>query len=506
VQVGDRLRIRPGEKVPVDGLVVEGHSAIDESMITGESMPVERASGDKLIGGTLNTTGSLVMRAERVGGDTVLAQIVAMVGQAQRSRAPIEKTVNRVAQFFVPAVVLAAVLAFVGWSIWGSEPRLAHALVSAVSVLIIACPCARGLATPMAFMVGTGRGAGEGVLFRDAEALETLRSADTLVVDKTGTITEGKPSLVHIEPAAGFLPEEVLAVAAALERGSEHPLAAAIVRQAEERRMHEWERGRGGEGEKGESMPIRPEVVGFESLTGKGVRGTVAGRRVVVGNRGMMEEQRVDVSAVAARLAELRLAGQTVVFVAVDGRLAGLLGIADAIKPTSREAIVQLHAEGMRVMMLTGDNPITAQAVAREMGLDQIEAEVLPREKGEIVARLQREGHKVAMAGDGVNDAPALAQADVGIAMGTGADVAIESAGVTLVKGDLRGIVRARRLSRATSAAIRQNLLLAFLYNGLCIPLAAFGIITPMWASAAMSLSSLSVIVNSLRLRNARIQ
>jgi Cu+-exporting ATPase len=483
VQVGDRLRIRPGEKVPVDGVVEDGQTAIDESMVTGESMPVEKAPGSSVIGGTINTTGSFMMRAGRVGGDTLLAQIVQMVSQAQRSRAPIERLVNRVAQVFVPAVLLAAVAAFVGWTVWGPEPRLAHALVSAVSVLIIACPCALGLATPMAIMVGVGRGASMGVLFRDAEALETLRLVDTLVVDKTGTLTEGKPKLVTVEPASGFANDTLLAIAGALERNSEHPLAAAIVKGATDR-------------------GIQPaEVREFQAVTGKGVRGVVNGGRAAIGNAAMMAEEQIDVSAVSGRLKEVRGAGQTVMMVAVDGRLAGLLGVADPIKASSQEAIKQLHAEGLKVIMVTGDNRTTAEAVAKQLGLDDVIAEVLPEQKSEVVARLQRDGRKVAMAGDGINDAPALARADVGIAMGTGTDVAMESAGVTLVKGDLRGIVRARRLSRATSAAIRQNLFLAFVYNGLCVPLAAFGIVSPMWASAAMSLSSVSVIANSLRLR-----
>src|SRR5262245_14000102 len=485
VQVGDKLRIRPGEKVPVDGVVAEGQTAIDESMVTGEPIPVEKTAGSHVIGGTINRSGSVLMKAEHVGDDTLLAQIVRMVSDAQRSRAPIEKLVNRVAQVFVPAVLIVAVAGFVGWSIWGPEPRLARGLIAAVSVLIIACPCALGLATPMAIVVGVGRGAGMGVLFRDAEALETLRQVDTLVVDKTGTLTEGKPTLVTFEPSDGVSVEELLRIAAALERFSEHPLAAAIVREAEKQGV------------------TYVAARDFQSITGKGVRGTVDGGQGAIGNVAMMADEHVDVPT--TRLNELSTAGQTVMMVAVDGRLAGLLGVADPIKAGSREAIEQLHAEGLRVIMLTGDGRQTAEAVARQLGIDEVIAEVLPEQKGEVVARLKREDRKVAMAGDGINDAPALASADVGIAMGTGTDVAMESAGVTLVKGDLRGMVRAIRLSRATAAAIRQNLLLAFIYNGLCVPLAAFGLVSPMWASAAMSLSSVSVIGNSLRLRNAKI-
>ena len=487
VHVGDKLRIRPGEKVPVDGVVVEGSSAVDESMVTGEPIPVEKSGGSKVVGGTVNGTGGLVMQAERVGGDTLLSQIVRMVGEAQRSRAPIERLVNKVAAVFVPAVIAAAVLAFIGWSIWGSEPRLPHALVNAVAVLIIACPCALGLATPMAIMVGTGRGATSGVLFRDAEALETLRLADTLVVDKTGTLTEGKPKLVTVERAESFDLNELLGLSAGLERASEHPLAAAIVHGAKQRG----------------TQPA--DVQDFQSVTGKGVRGHIQGRTIAIGNAAMMADEGVDAQALAVRLDELRSEGQTVVIVAVDGRLAGWLGVADPIKATTAEAIEALHAEGLKVIMLTGDSRATADAVAKRLGIDEVIAEVLPEQKSEVVARLQREGRTVAMAGDGINDAPALAKANVGIAMGTGTDVAIESAGITLVKGDLRGIVRARRLSRATSAAIRQNLWLAFLYNGLSVPVAAFGFVSPMWASAAMSLSSVSVILNSLRLRRMKL-
>ena len=487
VHVGDLIRIRPGEKVPVDGVVAEGTSAIDESMVSGEPIPVEKTPGSRVVAGTVNGTGGLVMRAERVGEGTLLAQIVRMVGEAQRSRAPIEKLVNEVAQFFVPAVLAVAALAFVGWSLWGGESPLANAIVSAVAVLIIACPCALGLATPMAIMVGTGRGATMGVLFRDAEALETLRTADTLVVDKTGTLTEGKPKLVTVEPAAGISAEELLAIAAGLERSSEHPLAAAIVAGASDR-------------------GIEPAIVSdFQSVTGKGIRGKVGGQPVAIGNMALLADSRIEADQIMGRLEELRSQGQTVVMAAIGGRFAGLLGVADPIKSTTPEALTMLHSEGLRVIMLTGDSRATAQAVARSLKIDEVIAEVLPQDKSQVVARLQREGRKVAMAGDGVNDAPALAKADVGIAMGTGADVAMESAGVTLVKGDLRGIVRARRLSHATSAAIRQNLFLAFVYNAVSVPAAALGFVSPMWASAAMSLSSVSVIVNSLRLRRMKL-
>jgi Cu+-exporting ATPase len=487
VQVGDRIRLRPGEKVPVDGEVLEGQSSVDESMVTGEPLPVEKTGGSKVVGGTVNGTGGLLMRAERVGDDTLLAQIVHMVADAQRSRAPIEKLVNKVAMVFVPAVLGIAALAFIGWSACGSEPRLAQALVNAVSVLIIACPCALGLATPMAIMVGTGRGARAGVLFRDAEALETLRSADTLVVDKTGTLTEGKPQLASVEPIAGFDVDFILAIAAGLESGSEHPLAAAIVAGAKSRQ-------------------IAPAAVkDFQSVTGKGVRGTAESQQAALGNLELMKELQVDVSAVEGRLRQLGEHGQTVMILAIDGKAAGLIGVADPIKSTTADALAMLRNDGLRIIMLTGDSRSTAEVVAGELGIDKVIAEVLPEQKGDVVARLQREGRCVAMAGDGINDAPALARADVGIAMGTGTDVAMESAAVTLVKGDLRGILRARRLSRATSAGIRQNLLLAFVYNGLSVPLAAFGIVSPMWASAAMSLSSVSVIANSLRLRKLKL-
>ncbi|HXG08883.1 MAG TPA: heavy metal translocating P-type ATPase [Gemmataceae bacterium] len=483
VKPGDLLRVRPGEKVPVDGVVTEGRSAVDESMISGEPIPVEKEPGSRLLGGTVNGTGTLLMRAERVGSDTLLAHIVRMVSEAQRSRAPVQRLVDRVSAYFVPAVLLVALLTFAAWAVWGGEGRLAQALANAVAVLIIACPCALGLATPMAIMVGTGRGAESGVLFRNAEALEILQKADTLIVDKTGTLTEGKPRLVDIEPAAGFSADELLRLAAGLERGSEHPLAAAIVKGAEAK-----------------GLPPA-EARDFQAVTGKGVVGVVEGRRVALGNAALLADQGIRVDALQPRLEALRAEGQTVMLAAVDGRLAGLLAVADPIRDTSPEAIQQLHAEGLRIIMVTGDSRTTAEAVARRLGIDEVIAEVLPQDKGAVVKRLQEEGRIVAMAGDGINDAPALAQAHIGIAMGTGTDVAMESAGVTLVQGDLRAIVRARRLSRATMRTIRQNLFLAFIYNTLSIPIAAIGILTPVLASAAMSLSSLSVVGNSLRLR-----
>jgi Cu+-exporting ATPase len=487
VKVGDQLRIRPGEKVPVDGVVLEGRSNVDESLVTGEPLPVEKTTGGHVIGGTLNGSGGLVMRAERVGDDTLLASIVRMVTAAQRSRAPIEKLVNHVATFFVPTVLGVALLTLLGWSLWGSEPRLPHAILNAVAVLIIACPCALGLATPMAILVGTGRGATAGVLFRDAEALEVLHTVNTLVLDKTGTLTEGKPQLVTVEPAPDIPANELLALAAGLELGSEHPLAAAIIRGAKER---------GAEPAK---------IADFQSVTGKGVRGTSEGKTIALGNVALMSDERVELSSLQNRLQQLRAAGQTVMIVAREGKALGLLGVADPIKSTTPDALAQLRAEGLRIIMLTGDSRTTAEAVARQLGIDEVIAEVLPNQKGEVIARLQREGRRVAMAGDGVNDAPALAAANVGIAMGTGADVAVESAAVTLVKGDLRGIVRAFRLSRAITAGIRQNLFLAFVYNALSVPLAAFGLVNPMIASAAMSLSSVSVILNSLRLRKLKL-
>ncbi len=495
VQPGDRLRIRPGEKVPVDGVVAEGKSSVDESMVTGEPLPVEKGEGDRVIGATVNGTGGLVMEAERVGAETILAQIVQMVAEAQRSRAPIQKLADTVAGWFVPAVVGAAVLTFIGWAVWGPDPRLAHALINAVAVLIIACPCALGLATPMSIMVATGQGATLGVLFKNAEAIEVMRQVDTLVVDKTGTLTEGKPKLVSVE-TAGENPgeKEVLRLAASLESGSEHPLAAAIVDGAKERGVE------------------LTEAKDFSSVTGKGVTGEVDGRRVALGNTRLIEELGIDTGDLAGRAEALRAEGQTVMFVAVDGRAAGLVGVADPVKETTPEAIRQLHEEGLRVVMLTGDNRTTAEAVAKKLGLDEVEAEVLPDRKAEVVKQLQSEGRKVAMAGDGINDAPALAQAQVGIAMGTGTDVAMESAGVTLVKGDLRGIVRARRLSQATMRNIRQNLFFAFVYNSIGVPIAAgvlypfFGLLlSPMIAAAAMSMSSVSVVSNALRLRRLRL-
>ncbi|HEV2494023.1 MAG TPA: heavy metal translocating P-type ATPase [Terriglobia bacterium] len=490
VTPGDPLRVRPGERVPVDGVVLEGASAVDESMVTGEPIPVEKGPGSRVTGGTVNGTGTLVMRAERVGADTLLAQIVRMVSEAQRSRAPIQRLADVVASYFVPAVVAAAAATFIVWALWGPEPRMAHALVNAVAVLIIACPCALGLATPMSIMVGTGRGATAGVLIKNAEALEVLEKVDTLVVDKTGTLTEGKPRLTSVVVAAGSSEQELLRLAASLERASEHPLAAAILAGAKERQLD------------------LAAVEEFRSLTGKGVTGRVDGRAVALGNAQILSELGIAPNGLAERAEALRKEGQTVVFVAVDGRIAGILGVADPIKPSTLEAIRMLHAEGVRIVMLTGDSRTTAEAVAAKLGIDETVAEVLPAEKGEVVKRLQAAGRTVAMAGDGINDAPALAQAQVGIAMGTGTDVAIESAGITLVKGDLRGIARARRLSRATMRNIRQNLFFAFVYNSLGIPLAAgvlypvFGLLlSPVIASAAMTFSSVSVISNALRLR-----
>ena len=494
VAAGDLLRVRPGEKVPVDGRVVEGRTSIDESMVTGEPVPVEKDEGSQVTGGTVNGTGSIVMRAERVGADTLLSRIVKMVGEAQRSRAPIQKLADRVAAWFVPAVVVIALLAFIAWASWGPAPRLALALVAAVAVLIIACPCALGLATPMAIMVGTGRGAQEGVLIRNAEALERLEDVDTLVVDKTGTLTEGRPTLSEVIAASSMAPEAVLRFAAGLEQGSEHPLAAAIVTGARERGV------------------AIPQAAEFESHTGRGVTGQVDGRTVALGNAALMQELSIDIAALSARAEELRKDGATVMFVAVDGKPAGLLAVVDPIKASTGEAIAMLHGEGMRIVMLTGDNRTTAEAVARRLGLDDVRADVLPAQKQEIVRQFQQQGRHVAMAGDGINDAPALAEASVGIAMGTGTDVAMESAGITLVKGDLRGIARARRLSRATMRNIRQNLFLAFVYNALGVPVAAgvlypfLGVlISPIWASAAMTLSSVSVIGNALRLRRLEL-
>lgn len=495
VRPGDRLRVRPGEKVPVDGVVVGGRSFVDESMITGEPIPVEKVPGDRVVGATLNQAGSLVMEAERVGRETLLAQIVQMVAEAQRSRAPIQRLADRVAGVFVPAVLLIAVAAFVAWALVGPEPRMAHGLVNAVAVLIIACPCALGLATPMSIMVAAGRGAAAGVLFRDAEAIEVLRRVDTLVVDKTGTLTAGRPELAAVAPEADFDEKTLLRLAAGLERGSEHPLAASILRAAAARGVE----------------PAEPR--GFESLPGRGVRGRVDGCDVALGNRRLMEELGVDASALAPRAEALRREGQTALFVAMDGRPAGLIGVADPIKPTTADAIELLRAEGVRIVVVTGDSRTTAEAVARSLALDEVVAEVLPAQKTAFVKELQAQGRIVAMAGDGVNDAPALAAAHVGIAMGTGTDVAMESAGVTLVKGDLRGVARARRLSRAALRNIRQNLFFAFVYNALGVPIAAgalyplLGILlSPILAAAAMSLSSVSVIGNALRLRRAKLQ
>ena len=495
VQVGERLRVRPGEKVPVDGVVLEGRSAVDESMVTGESIPVEKIPDSRVIGGTVNATGSFVMRAERVGSETLLAQIVHMVGEAQRSRAPIQRLADVVASWFVPAVVLVAVATFVAWGVWGPEPRLAHALVNAVAVLIIACPCALGLATPMSIMVGTGRGALAGVLIRDAEALEILEKVDTLVVDKTGTLTEGRPRLRAVVPVADADEREMLRLAASVEMGSEHPLAAAIVDGADAR-------------------GIRPVGASdFRSVTGKGVAARVGDRSVALGNVALMRELGVDPGASVARADELRRDGQTVMLVARDGQLIGLVGVADPIKESAREALEQLRQAGLTIVMLTGDGRRTAEAVAAQLGITQLEAEVLPERKIEAVRELRGRGRRVVMAGDGVNDAPALAAADVGIAMGTGTDVAMQSAGVTLVKGDLRGIVRARRLSQATMRNIRQNLFFAFVYNALGVPIAA-GVLypwtglllSPIIASAAMTFSSVSVIGNALRLRRVQLE
>ena len=493
VQIGDRLRVRPGEKVPVDGVVAEGTSNVDESMMTGEPIPVEKQPGDRVIGATVNGTGSLIITADRVGSDTLLAQIVRMVAEAQRSRAPIQRLADSVAAWFVPLVVGIAVLTFVVWMIFGPQPRLVYAMVNAVAVLIIACPCALGLATPMSIMVASGKGATAGVLFKNAEAIEILRSVDTLVVDKTGTLTVGKPKLVTVKPLTELSENEILSLAAALERGSEHPLAAAILAGAEERGIDAHSASE------------------FQSVTGKGVVGSVNGRKVGLGNRALLES--LGAAESNADVAEaLRAEGQTVMYLAVDGKLAGLLGVADPIKETTPEAIRALHDEGLSLVMLTGDSKTTALAVAKRLGIDDVIAEVLPEQKADAIKKLQAQGKKVAMAGDGINDAPALAQAEVGIAMGTGTDVAMESADITLVKGDLRGIVRARRLSRATIRNIRQNLFWAFVYNAAGVPVAAgilypfFGILlSPMIAAAAMSFSSVSVIANALRLRMARI-
>jgi Cu+-exporting ATPase len=494
VQAGDRLRVRPGEKIPVDGVVIEGHSSVDESLVTGEPVPAEKRAGAPVTGGTLNGSGSFVMRAERVGAETLLARIVQMVSEAQRSRAPIQNLADVVSAYFVPAVVGVAIVAFVVWAIYGPPPALGFALASAVSVLIIACPCALGLATPMSIMVGTGRGAQAGVLIRAAEALERMERIDTLVVDKTGTLTEGKPKLVSVVAAQGFAEERLLQLAASLEIGSEHPLAAAILRAAQERGVKTL------------------GVTEFNALAGQGVEARLEGRRIALGSLRYAESLAEIPAALREKAEELRRGGETVVFLADDARIAGLLGVADPIKASAPEALRALAAEGIRVVMLTGDNAVTARAVAQKIGITEVRAEVLPQEKGAAVRALRAEGRSVAMAGDGVNDAPALAEADVGIAMGTGADVAIQSAGITLVQGDLRGIVRARRLSRATMRNIRQNLFLAFVYNSLGVPIAAGvlfpwtgWLLNPMIAAAAMSLSSVSVVGNALRLRRTRI-
>jgi Cu+-exporting ATPase len=494
VQAGDRLRVRPGEKIPVDGVVLEGRSAVDESMITGEPIPVGKREGDAVTGATVNGTGALLMRAERVGSETLLAQIVQMVAEAQRSRAPIQRLADVVAGYFVPSVIAVAALAAVVWGVWGPEPRMAHALINAVAVLIIACPCALGLATPMSIMVATGKAATAGVLFRDAEAIELLRDVDTVVVDKTGTLTEGRPRLVRVVPAEGFEEDRVLRLAASLERASEHPLAQAIVAGAGERQLATREAG------------------DFDSRTGRGVVGRIEGREVGIGNRQLMDELGADPGPLAETADAMRAEAQTVMFLAVEGRLAGLVGVADPVKDSTPAAVAGLHAEGLRIVMLTGDSRTTAEAVAKRLGLDEVMADVLPDQKAEAVRRLQGEGRIVAMAGDGVNDAPALAQAQVGVAMGTGTDVAMQSAGVTLVRGDLRGILRARRLSRLTMRNIRQNLFFAFVYNALGVPVAAgilypwLGLLlSPMIAAAAMSLSSVSVIANALRLRGVEI-
>jgi Cu+-exporting ATPase len=494
VQVGDRLRVRPGDKVPVDGTVVEGHSSIDESMISGEPMPVEKTAGDDVTGATINGTGSMIIEARRVGGDTTLAQIVQMVANAQRSRAPIQKYADKVAGWFVPVVIGVAILAFIVWAIWGPAPALSYALIAAVAVLIIACPCALGLATPMSIMTATGRGAQAGVLIKNAEALERFEKVDTLMVDKTGTLTEGKPKLVAVMPQPGHEEGDVLRIAATLEKGSEHPLAEAIVKGAEERGI------------------TLAEASDFEAITGKGVVGVVDGKKVMLGNLKLVTDHGIDATKLTSAANARRDEGETVMFVILDGEIAGMVSVADPVKETTPAAIKALHDLGFRIIMATGDNERTAKSVAGKLGIDEIRADVLPEDKARIIRELQAEGRKVAMAGDGVNDAPALAQADVGIAMGTGADVAIESAGITLVKGNLDGIVRARRLSQATMSNIRQNLFFALIYNAAGVPVAAgvlyplLGIlISPMFAALAMSASSISVVLNSLRLRTAKL-
>jgi Cu+-exporting ATPase len=494
IQRGDRLRVRPGDRVPVDGTVEEGSSAVDESMITGESMPVEKAPGIRVVGGTVNQTGSFIMRAEKLGSETLLAQIVRMVAEAQRSRAPIQSLADKVSGYFVPAVLLVAILTFIAWSIWGPEPRFAYALVNAVAVLIIACPCALGLATPMAVMVGTGRGAHAGVLVRNAEALELMEKVDTLVLDKTGTLTEGKPRLTSLMATGGISQVDLLLLVAAVEKLSEHPVAAAIVKEAEQRRLK------------------IPQAENFQSFTGQGVAGEVLGRQIVVGTSDFLESKGIDTRPISLQAERLRQQGQTVVLFAVNGKAAGVIAVADPIKPSAREAVASLKRSGLRLVMLTGDNRATADAIAKELGIADFEGEVLPEKKLAIVKKLQAEGRTVAMAGDGVNDAPALAQANVGIAMGTGTDVAMESGDITLIKGDLNALLRARNLSRATMSNIRQNLFFAFIYNLLGVPVAA-GVLypftglllQPVFAAAAMSFSSVSVIANALRLRRAKL-
>lgn len=494
VEIGDRLRVRPGEKIPVDGIIVEGRSSVDESMITGEPMPVEKVAGDKIVGATVNGTGGFVMEAKKVGAETLLSRIIHMVAEAQRSKAPIQKLVDVVSGYFVPAVILIAMITFVVWATIGPEPAMAYAIINAVAVLIIACPCALGLATPMSIMVSTGRGAEMGILFKNAESIEIMRKVNTLVVDKTGTLTEGKPKLVSVTPLGSFSEEALLKSAATLEKGSEHPLATAIVQGAEERKV------------------ILGTSSNFESVTGKGVKGSIEGKSVALGNRALMEALEIDFGNSYETAEIFRSEGQTVMFVSIDGKPAGLIGVADPIKESTPEAIKALHEEGIKIVMLTGDSRTTAEAVASKLNIDHVIAGVLPEQKVEEVSRFQAQGHIVAMAGDGINDAPALAKANVGIAMGTGTDVAMESASVTLVKGDLRGIVRARKLSRATMLNIKQNLFFAFIYNAAGVPVAAgilypfFGILlSPMIAAAAMSFSSISVITNSLRLRTANI-
>ena len=494
IAVGDRLRVRPGEKVPVDGQLTEGHVSIDESMVTGESMPVTKEAGSRVIGGTLNASGSFIMKAEKVGRDTMLARIVQMVAEAQRSRAPIQRLADQVSGWFVPLVILIAVAAFVVWSVWGPEPRFAYGLVAAVAVLIIACPCALGLATPMSIMVGVGRGAQAGVLIKNAEALERFEKVTTLVIDKTGTLTEGKPAVTSIVAAKGFDEAEILRLAASVEQASEHPLAAAIVAAAKAR-----------------NIPLA-KVMGFDSPTGKGAIGMVDRMRIVLGNAKFLDELKITSDELSGTAEQLRKDGATAIFIAVNGKIAGAIAIADPVKATTPAALEELRAAGIRIVMLTGDNRTTAQAIARKLGITDVEADVLPDQKANIVAKFKREGGVVAMAGDGVNDAPALAAADVGIAMGTGTDVAIESAGVTLLKGDLMGIVRARRLSRATMNNIRQNLFFAFIYNAAGVPIAAgalypaFGLLlSPVIAAAAMALSSVSVVGNALRLKVTKV-